>query len=232
MDVKPIFYLNNPYKVKPIFFIMEGMQSTEQRKRNVAYKIRIGDILKGVPMIEEGRFLFLELGDRRVVRVNILANCVDKFVQEGERQFATLTIDDASGQLRLKAFGEDIIPLKDIMQGDTLQIIGNIREWNGELYVQPEVVKKVDARWLLVRKLEIQNSRKEIESTAGASGQNDLKDSVLDKIKAAEEDGGIDTDKLIMDIEASPDSINEEVKKLLEEGLVYEPRPGRLRYLG
>jgi RPA family protein len=204
--------------------------NTEIRKRNIAYKLRIGDVLKGVPMMDEGKFLFLELGDKKVVRINILANCVDKYIQEGEKQFASLTVDDASGQLKLKAFGEDIEPLKEIMQGDTLQIIGNMREWNGELYMIPEVVKKVDARWLLVRKLEIQNARKDLP--AAESGSSDLKNSIMEKIKGAEPEGGIDIDAIIMDVEASPDAINGEIKKLLEEGLIYEPRPGRLRYLG
>ena len=208
----------------------EDASGQEIRKRNVAFKLRIGDILKGVPMMDEGKFLFLELGDKRVVRVNILANCIDKFVQDEEKKFATLTVDDASGQLKLKAFGDDIEPLKNIVQGDTLQIIGNVREWNGELYVLPEVVKKVDARWLLVRKLEIQKARKDMP--VAEKGDSDLKNSIMGKIKGAEADGGIDVDTIIMDVEASPDAINAEVKKLLEEGLVYEPRPGRLRYLG
>ncbi|MCD4771181.1 OB-fold nucleic acid binding domain-containing protein [archaeon] len=202
----------------------------EIRKRNIAYKLRIGDVLKGVPMMDEGKFLFLELGDRKVVRVNILANCVDKFIQEGEKQFGSLTVDDASGQLKLKVFGEDIDRVKNIMQGDTLQIIGNMREWNGEIYMIPEVVKKVDARWLLVRKLEIQNARKDLP--VDEKGDNSLKNQVLDKIKGAEADGGIDRETLVMDVEASPEAIESEVKKLLEDGLIYEPRPGRLRYLG
>lgn len=116
------------------------------------------------------------------------------------------------------------------MQGDTLQIIGNIREWNGEIYMIPEIAKKVDARWLLVRKLEIQAARKGIVSDE--KGDNSLKNQVLDKIKKAESEGGIDRDALIMDIEAAPEAIEREIKILLEEGLVYEPRPGRLRYLG
>jgi len=202
----------------------------EIRKRNVAYKLRIGDVLKGVPMMDEGKFLFLELGDKKVVRVNLLANCVDKFVSEGEKSFASLTVDDASGQLKLKVFGEDIDRVANIMQGDTLQIIGNMREWNGEIYMIPEVVKKVDARWLLVRKLEIQRSRKDLPEVQG--GKNELKNMILDKIKASEADGGIDREALVMDVEAAPDAIEGEVKSLLEEGLVYEPRPGRLRYLG
>lgn len=200
----------------------------EIRKRNVAYKMRIGDVLKGKPMVDEGKFLFLEIGDRKIVRINILANCVDKYVQEGEKQFASLTVDDASGQIKLKAFGEDIGPLKEVLQGDTLQIIGNVREWNGELYMIPEVIKKVDPRWLLVRKLEIQNSRKDMLVDKGSA----LKDMIMQKIKAAESEGGIDIDAIIMDTEASPDLINGDIKRLLEEGLIYEPRPGRLRYLG
>ena len=202
----------------------------EIRKRNTAYKLRIGDVLKGVPMMDEGKFLFLELGDKKVVRVNILANCVDKFIQEGEKQFGSLTVDDASGQLKLKVFGEDIDRVKNIMQGDTLQIIGNMREWNGEIYMIPEVAKKVDARWLLVRKLEIQNARKDLP--VDEKGDNSLKNQILDKIKGVEADGGIDRETLVMDVEASPEAIESEVKKLLEDGLIYEPRPGRLRYLG
>ena len=211
--------------------------SNEQRKRNVAYKLRVGDILKGKPVMAEGRFICLELstrddssepGDKKVVRVNVLANCVDKFVTDGEKKYASLTIDDASGQIRLKAFGDDVGMIADFVPGDTLQIVGNVREWNSELYILPEVVKKVDPRWLLVRKLEIQNSRKDIPVADNAP----VRDIILDKIKKAEGDGGIDIEQLIMDTEASPDLINGEIKKLLEEGLVYEPRPGRLRYLG
>ena|SRR3989344_2358170 len=204
------------------------MGSVEVKKRNVAYKMRIGDVLKGKPVIDEGKFLFLELGDRKIVRVNILANCVDKYVQDGEKMYATLTIDDASGQMRLKTFGEDIEMIKKITQGDTIQVIGNIRDWNNELYLIPEVIKKVDPRWLMVRKLEIQNSRKEM----GIGSVSPVKDAIVEKIRTAEVDGGIDVDVLIMDVEASPAIINGEIKKLLEEGLIYEPRPGRLRYLG
>lgn len=210
------------------------VETTEQRKRNTAYKLRIGDILKAKPIMSENspeapaRFLFLELGDKKIVRVNILANCVDKFIQDGEKKYASLTIDDASGQIRIKNFGEDINLIKKFLQGDTLQIIGNVREYNSELYILPEVIKSVDPRWLLVRKLEIQNSRKDIPLQENAP----LKDILLEKIKKSETDGGIEIDKIIMDTEASPDLINEEVKKLLESGAIYEPRPGKLRHLG
>lgn len=200
----------------------------EQRKRNIAYKLRIGDILKSKPVANEGKLLFLELGDKKLLRVNLIANVVDKYINDGEKKYASITIDDASGQIKLKAFGDDIVPLKDISQGDTLQIIGLIREYNSELYITPEVAKKVDPKWLLVRKLEIQNSRKDAPLPTNAS----LREIILDKIKKGDTSGGIDKEQLILDTEASPEVINAEIKHLLEEGMVYEPRPGVLRYLG
>jgi len=204
------------------------MNLEEPKKRNVAFKLRIGDILKSKPIISEGKFLFLELGDKKISRVNVIANVVDKYTSEGEKKYASITVDDASGQIKLKSFGDDIQIIKNITQGDTVQIIGTIREYNSELYILPEIVKTVDPRWLLVRKLEIQKSRKDIPLKSNAP----VREIIMDRIRGSEEKGGIETEQLIMDIEASPSIINTEIKKLLEDGLIYEPRPGLLRYLG
>ena len=207
---------------------MPEMFESEQKKRNVAYKLRIGDVLKSKPITADGRFLFLEMGDKKISRVNLIANVVDKYFNDGEKKYASITVDDASGQIKLKTFGEDIFVLKDVVQGDTLQIIGTVREYNSELYLLPEVVKKVDTKCLLVRKLEIQNSRKDIPLPTNAP----VRDLILQRIREADNSGGIEVEKIIMDIEASPDLINKEIKKFLEEGMIYEPRPGILRYLG
>jgi len=52
-------------------------------------------------------------------------------------------------------------------------------------------------------------------------------------IKGAESEGGIETEKLILKLqEFSPAIISKEIQKLLEEGIVFEPRPGKIRYLG
>jgi RPA family protein len=201
---------------------------TGSRKRNVAYKVRIGDLLHGTPVSSEGRFIHLDTGLKKIVRINIIANCIDKYISEGERKFGSLTIDDASGQIRIKVFGDDTNMIEEILQGDTLQIVGNVREWNNEIYIIPEVLKKIDSRWLLVRKFEIQDEKKEIP----ADNSNNLKDKILNLIKDAEIDGGIDIEKITSLIESNPNSINEQIKKLLEDGVIYEPRPGRIRYLG
>ncbi len=214
----------------------------ELRKREVAYKLKIGDILAGNPIIEKEttdqgvareRFKFLELNNRQIQRTNIVANVIDKFMSEGEKRFATLTIDDASGQIRLKVFGEDTEKFNELNQGDTIIIIGLLRSYNQELYLLPEIIKKVDPRYLLVRKLELEKNQP-VQQTAESKAQSQtLKDEIINLIKTGEEQGGIDTDQLITQLKTfSPDQINSEVKKLLEEGIIYEPRPGRVRHLG
>ena len=39
--------------------------------------------------------------------------------------------------------------------------------------------------------------------------------------------------KLITELrDFSPGIINQEIQRLLEEGIIFEPRPGKIRYLG
>jgi len=208
---------------------MADQISEQSFKRNVAYKFRIGVLQGGKQVIEEERFRHLEVGDLKVVRVNLIANIVDKFIQEGEKKFGSLTLDDATGQIKAKVFADDLEKLNDLNQGDTVLVIGLLRHWNNELYLTPEIIKKKEPAFLLVRKLE---SEIDAPKTLGKEEIAELKDKVLEMLKGAEEDGGIDIDKLILELKEPPAIINSEIKKLLEDGVAYEPRPGKLRYLG
>jgi RPA family protein len=216
----------------------------EIRKRETAYKVRIGQVLNGHPIIEKQeaettdgpakeKFKFLELADKQVQRINIIANVIDKYISEGEKRFATLTIDDATGQIRIKAFGEDVAKMQELNQGDTIVVIGFLRSYNNELYILPEVVKKTDPRYLLVRKLEIESKQPKLQTQEQQTQNIATKDQILKLIKDSEEQEGIDVEQIILKItSATPEEINQEIKKLLEEGIIYEPRPGRVRYLG
>ena len=207
----------------------------EQFKRHVAYKLRIGEIMAGKPILEGDRFKFLDLteqnagNDKHVSRVNVIANITDKYIQDGEKKFASLTLDDASGQIKVKTFGEDISKFENFSQGDTIMLIGLLREWNNEIYIIPEIIKKRSPQYLMIRKLECDLKK---PKSVPKEELTELKDKILTIIKEQEANGGADIDKLILDLKSSPDTINSEIKKLLEEGIIYEPRPGKVRYLG
>lgn len=201
----------------------------EQFKRHTAYKLRIGSLLTGKPVLEGERLKALDCGDKQVTRVNLIANVVEKFVQEGEKKFGSITLDDGSGQIKVKAFGDDVERFSSLNQGDTVLVIGLVRAWNNEVYLTPDILKKKELPYLLLRKLEVEA---ELPRTLGSPERAAMKDRIIDMVKGAEKDSGIDIDKIILELKEHPELINQEIKRLLEEGIAYEPRPGRLRWLG
>lgn len=201
----------------------------EEFKRHTAFKLKIGEILSGNQISDGEKLKFIETSGKNVARVNLIANIVDKFIQDDEKKFASVTLDDASGQIKLKTFGEDIEKLKPFEQGDTVLAIGMIREWNKEIYVTPEIIKKKQAEYLLLRKLE---NEKNQPKEADIKQSIDLKDKIIAIIKREEQNGGADIKNLTEELQAKSDQVNQEIRKLLEEGAIYEPRPGKVRYLG
>ena len=208
----------------------------ERFKRNVAYKLRIGDLLIGKPIIDGERFSFLELGDKKIIRVNIIGNVVDKYESEGGdegRKYVFFTIDDGSGQTRLKVFGEDYEKFKNIVQGQTVNVIGVLRHWNNETYISPEIIREGDPKYLLLRKLEKEKDKTSNVQPIEKAQIVAIKDRILEMIKNSEEGGGIKTEEILQKFSEIPQTLmDQEIQKLLEEGIVFEPRPGIIRWLG
>jgi len=196
-------------------------------KRATAYKLKIGDLFKGNKLFDGDRFQSLDIFGVEVLRVNIIANVIDRYYSN-EKQYISLTIDDASGQIRIKIFGDDVNKFSEINQGDSILVIGLLRNYNNELYIIPEIIKKQDPRYLLVRKLEFVG---ESPNNVDQKKRTALIDKIFNLIKVSEPDG-ISQEKLILDLEEAPDLIKDEIRKALEQGIIYEPRPGMLRWLG
>jgi len=78
------------------------MSEQSKFKRNIAYKFRIGGLLIGKPIIDGERFSFLELGNKKIVRVNIIGNITEKYESEGERKY-TFFDDYVQIKVRLTA---------------------------------------------------------------------------------------------------------------------------------
>ncbi|MEM3091277.1 MAG: OB-fold nucleic acid binding domain-containing protein, partial [Candidatus Pacearchaeota archaeon] len=196
-----------------------------------------GDIFVGKPVLNDGRFIFLELGDKKIVKVNLVGNIVDKYetqpdLSEG-RKYLFFTLDDGSGQIRLKSFGDDYEKFKNFFQGQTIIVIGNLKYWNNETYISPDIIRETDPKYLLLRKLETEKDK--IISSEGIEKEKivAIKDKILDLIKNSENEGGIEIEKIIENFPTiSLKLIDQEIQRLLEEGIIFEPRPGKIRYLG
>ena len=175
----------------------------QQFKRHTAYKLRIGDVLVGKPVMNGDKFLFLELGNKQVSRVNILSNIVEKY-ESGERddgrKYVFFTLDDGSGQIKAKVFSDDVEKFKDIRQGQTVVVIGLLKHWNNETYIVPDLIKDTPPRYLILRKLETEKSKAQSASSSIMEKNQvvAIKDKILNLVKDADDIGGLELDKLIM----------------------------------
>lgn len=122
-------------------------------KRQTAYKFWIKNLHSGVMKIDEVTQLkVFEIIGKNVLRVNVLGNIIESFVQN---DYGSLTIDDGSAQIRLKMWNEDVELVKDKQVGDFVMVIGKLTDFNDERYIRPEIVRNMNFDWALLRNLEL-----------------------------------------------------------------------------
>jgi RPA family protein len=168
------------------------------KKRLVAKKVRVCDIIDGKFFYgskEEMKpsFVITSLGEK-VSRVNIVATVIDKFVSEDEN-YATLTIDDGTGAIRVKAFGENVKLFEKIERADLVLIIGKLKEYGGEVYINCEFAKKIeDPNYESFRRLEIlyklirqKKAVEKLKELAGRVTLDELKRIALEEFKIDED---------------------------------------------
>lgn len=122
-----------------------------------AKKVRIADIVTGKYFAGskddmKPSYVIMQLGEK-VSRVNLVATAVDKFESE-DGNYASLSLDDGSGGLRVKAF-KDVTAIKNIELGDMVLVIGKLKEYQGEVYINLEIAKKVEPNYEIKHKLEV-----------------------------------------------------------------------------
>ncbi len=144
-------------------------------KRSTAAKVAIQDIQDGDLIAnDQGNVVGVETFLGQVSRVNIIATVVDRYQATQERLdeegkgFATITLDDGTGVIRAKMWGELAAKLGEIQVGDLVLVVGRIRSFQGETYINGEVVRRLEnPNWETVRLLELRLSRLEPHTLEG-----------------------------------------------------------------
>ena len=200
------------------------------RRRQVAFKVKVSDIGGGDLAKDGVSSLYVKIGDIIASRVNIMATLVYKSEESG---YAGAVIDDGSGRISLRAF-EDKNMFSKVDVGDFVLVIGRIREFGGEMYVLPEILKKLaDIGWANVRKLELEKCLAPEKSGAGVEKVHEELSSanyrIYSLIKEIDTGEGVSVDDII-----KISGIGEAEKvlsMLLENGDVFEVKPGKLKVL-
>lgn len=131
------------------------------KKRLTAVKTRIRDLADGSFVQQEGfnpNYVVTSLG--RVSRARVLGTVVDTFVSDTGK-FASLTIDDGTDTIRVKIFTA-LSMMEGIAKGDTVDVVGRVKEYQDERYIMPEVIAKVPPEMEVLRELEIREREKDL----------------------------------------------------------------------
>ena len=125
--------------------------------RQTTSRARISDIVNGNFVRKEGfepSYVLTDLG-QRISRTYLIGTIVDKFMSENGN-YSSITIDDDSDSIRIKAFREQVNIFDNFNIGDLVMVIGKVRNYADENYVIPEIVKKItDPNLESLHKLEI-----------------------------------------------------------------------------
>ena len=128
------------------------------KQRDTAIKLPIAELVEGVEVDDSqgGRAFQTNLGLIR--RVRILGIVLNKYNSEKEdkKPYTSLTLDDGTGDIRIKAWGADATRLAQYERGVVLDIIGRLRSYQEEIYLTSELeILVIDPLWELIRRLEI-----------------------------------------------------------------------------
>ena len=117
--------------------------------RAVAVKTRVRALLQG-EFFSGGTIdnpSFLKVGETRLSRVNVVGRVVEKF-ENPDKTFSSVTVRDATGDIKVKFFAEDIGCASTVSENDFVMVVGKVREridgTRKERFVLGEVLKKLD----------------------------------------------------------------------------------------
>ncbi len=112
-------------------------------QRQTAKKMRIVDIVSGEFVKKEGMepSYVVTPAKENVSRARISGTVVNKYTSE-DNNFASVTIDDSTATLRAKLWKE-IALLQNVSAGDLVNVTGKVREYEGEIYIVPEIVRTI-----------------------------------------------------------------------------------------
>ncbi len=217
----------------------------EAATRNTAYRAWISILLSSEYAKEEGEFgsWYINFRGKKISRVNLICSIVDKYSGDN---YSSITIDDGSGVIAVKAWGEDTKFFFDLNIGDLVMVVGKVRQYSG-LYIVPEIVKKLDNPfWLKLRKLELTKEHgeserveanfSEVKSESAAEEvveerveSGNSREKVMNLIESMDAGSGADISEVIKN--SGMEGAEGVISGLIQDGQIFELHKGKLRVM-
>jgi RPA family protein len=122
------------------------------RERMTAVRASVSDIVNGTFLEDDGARVVSPFGVelRRVVLVGYIINR-----QSTQGNYASITIDDGTETIKAKAWGTEASSLDEVNNNMLVLLVGKVREYEGEVYIVPEIVSEVnDPNFMILHLLE------------------------------------------------------------------------------
>ncbi len=191
----------------------------------------------------------------KLSRVNILGVVVETYVNK-ENSYATLTLDDGSGRIVVKAWKEDVPNLQRFHTGEVALVLGRVKE-GSPYYIQSEVARPLSETWLQFRKAELlklygqapaapvvkftprQSSSSDDEEMMTAVVEEKIDDTpstnargkILQLIESLNTGDGADYTQVVQQSGVSEAQAEQFIQDMLKDGEVFQMKPGRLALL-
>jgi RPA family protein len=165
-----------------------------------------------------------------------MATIVNKFIND-QRKSGTIIIDDGSEVISVRAWEDEFHLIDKSVIGQLVDIVGRVRMYNDQVYLTPEIIRKVGPDWFVLRKAELSKdkpkikiNKKEVKEEESKDENSELKDKVLKQIKKGK-DKTATMEELIKVTGGDKNVCKEVLKQLLEDDLIFEPRAGKYKLL-
>ena len=211
--------------------------------RNTAYKIWIGDLIKGeyIKSDEDFKPNFISAKNLIISRVNLIGVVIDKYTNL-DKTYSFIMIDDGSAVIRARVWNEDIKLFENLDVGNSVLILGKVKEQNGEIYIMPEFANKLsNSSWAKLRREELLKLYGE-PGKIEAEQKNDTmisdppidvgRKAIINLIEKLDKGDGAESAKIIKEFGASEEKANALIYELIKEGEVFEYKQGRLKLAG
>lgn len=132
-----------------------------QQKRQTAKIANAKQLNSGKYFQKEGftpNYLLTPEG-RRFSRARVVATVVDTFSNDDDT-YGSITLDDGTDTIQVKFFN-DLNAMKEFEIGDIVEAVGKVREYQGQIYMNAEILKQREVEKELLHELRHKKSEEE-----------------------------------------------------------------------
>lgn len=195
-----------------------------QFTRQTAIPCTLAEIASGSFLQNDTMPSGIQTGRGMISRASIIGVMIDKQDKE-------FSIDDGTNVINVRSFDTNPVPVYANV-GDIVLVIGRPREYNGQRYLVLEICKKIrNNGWIQYRKKELSlltQPKVEVKEETPAESKNPF-EALVAAIRDLDKGPGADIDVVLARVDA-PDA-NKFLRTLIEEGEIFEIRPGKLKVL-